>query len=221
MRISGYWASGSSDSIWVTTVKSPDVLIYKPVSAAEFRQIITVSVLLKSPFSQCYVIIQLPSLSFLLEENALEVPHVFQKSFFFFLQNIFPHLKWIPLHQLLLDQLLILLRFSFFKQAKAVWSTRPTVDIYSISFSRSGLPWWLSSKESAGNAGDTGTWVQSLGGEDLLEEEIATHSSILAWTIQWTEEPGELQPKGSQRIGHDWVFLQLGMTSGTWSHWPP
>ena len=97
------------------TVKSPDVLIYKPVSAAEFRQIITVSVLLKSPFSQCYVIIQLPSLSFLLEENALEVPHVFQKSFFFFfLQNIF------PLHQLLLDQLLILLRFSFFKQAKAV-----------------------------------------------------------------------------------------------------
>ena len=141
--------------------------------------------------------------------------------FFFFLQNIFPHLKWIPLHQLLLDQLLILLRFSFFKQAKAVWSTRPTVDIYSISFSRSGLPWWLSSKESAGNAGDTGTWVQSLGGEDLLEEEIATHSSILAWTIQWTEEPGELQPKGSQRIGHDWVFLQLGMTSGTWSHWPP
>ena len=42
------------------------------------------------------------------------------------------------------------------------------------------------------------TWVQSLGGEDPLEEEMATHSSILAWEIPWTEEPGGLQSKGSQ-----------------------
>ena len=41
-------------------------------------------------------------------------------------------------------------------------------------------------------------WVQSLGGEDLLEKEIATHCSILAWRIPWTEEPGGLQSMGSQ-----------------------
>ena len=47
------------------------------------------------------------------------------------------------------------------------------------------------------------TWVQSLGREDLLEKEIATHSRILAWKIPWTEEPGRLQSTGSQRVGHD------------------
>ena len=45
--------------------------------------------------------------------------------------------------------------------------------------------------------------VQSLGQEDLLEKEMATHSSILAWKIPWTEEPGRLQSMGSQRVGHD------------------
>ena len=44
--------------------------------------------------------------------------------------------------------------------------------------------------------------VQSLGQEDPLEEEIATHSSILAWKISWREEPGRLQSMQSQRIGH-------------------
>ena len=47
------------------------------------------------------------------------------------------------------------------------------------------------------------TQVRSLGREDPLEEEMATHSSILAWKITWTEEPGGLQSKGSQRVGHD------------------
>ena len=47
------------------------------------------------------------------------------------------------------------------------------------------------------------TRVQSLGQEDPLEKETATHSSILAWRIPWTEEPGELQSMGSQRVGHD------------------
>ena len=42
-------------------------------------------------------------------------------------------------------------------------------------------------------------WVQSLGQEDLLEDKMATHSSILAWIIPWTEEPGGLQSMGSQR----------------------
>ena len=46
------------------------------------------------------------------------------------------------------------------------------------------------------------TWVQSLGWEDPLEEEMATHSSILAWRIPCTEEPGELQSMGLQTVGH-------------------
>ena len=47
------------------------------------------------------------------------------------------------------------------------------------------------------------TWVQSLGWEDPLEKEMATHSSILSWRIPWREEPGRLQSMGSQRVGHD------------------
>ena len=57
------------------------------------------------------------------------------------------------------------------------------------------------------------TQVQSLGGEDPLEKEMATHSSILAWKIPWTEEPGGLQSMGSQRVRHCWVTslsLSLG-----------
>ena len=49
------------------------------------------------------------------------------------------------------------------------------------------------------------TWVQSLGQRDPLEKGIATHSSILAWRIPWTKEPGGLQSLGSLRVGHDWV----------------
>ena len=47
------------------------------------------------------------------------------------------------------------------------------------------------------------TQIQSSGRDDPLEKEMATHSSILAWEIPWTEEPGGLQPIGSQRVGHD------------------
>ena len=47
------------------------------------------------------------------------------------------------------------------------------------------------------------TWVRSLGQEDPLEMEMATHPSILAWRIPWTEEPGGLQPTAMQRAGHD------------------
>ena len=46
-------------------------------------------------------------------------------------------------------------------------------------------------------------WVQSLGREDPLEEGMATHSSIFAWKVPWTEEPDRLQPIGSQRVRHD------------------
>ena len=47
------------------------------------------------------------------------------------------------------------------------------------------------------------TWVRSLGWEDPLEKEMATHSSILAWRIPWIEELGGVQSMGSQRVGHD------------------
>ena len=49
------------------------------------------------------------------------------------------------------------------------------------------------------------TQVQALGGEDPLEKGMATHFSILAWRIPWTEEPGSLQSVGLQRVGHDWA----------------
>ena len=77
-------------------------------------------------------------------------------------------------------------------------------------------------KESSTNAGDQ---VQSLGQEDPLKKGMATHSSILAWRIPWTEEPIRLQFMGSQRVGHDWAThtftfwivkdKQWGQTSGS------
>ena len=47
------------------------------------------------------------------------------------------------------------------------------------------------------------TWIRSLGQEDFLEKEMATHSSVLPWRIPWTEEPGGLQSMGWQRVRHD------------------
>ena len=65
----------------------------------------------------------------------------------------------------------------------------------------SGFPGGSEVKASASNAGDLGS-IPGLG-EDPLEKEMATHSSILAWRIPWSEEPGRLQSPGSQRVGHD------------------
>ena len=57
------------------------------------------------------------------------------------------------------------------------------------------------------------TWVRSLGWEDPLEKEMATHSSILACRIPWTEEPGGLQSTGLQRVRHDWaISLSLSLS---------
>ena len=58
-------------------------------------------------------------------------------------------------------------------------------------------------KNSPANVGDIRDKVQSLGQEDPLEKDMATHSSILAWRIPWTEQLGRLQPTGSQRVRHD------------------
>ena len=68
------------------------------------------------------------------------------------------------------------------------------------------LPRWLSGKEFHLSMQEM--WVPSLGQEDLLEKEMAAHSSILAWRTPWREEPGVLQSMGSQRVGHDGVTKQ-------------
>ena len=59
--------------------------------------------------------------------------------------------------------------------------------------------------------------VRSLGREDPLEEGMATHSSILAWEIPWTEEPGGLQSVGSQRVRHDRATEQQQIRVNSWS----
>ena len=51
-------------------------------------------------------------------------------------------------------------------------------------------------------------WIWSLGQKDPLEKDMETHSSILAWEISWTEEPGKLQSMRSQRVRHDWEHMQ-------------
>ena len=68
------------------------------------------------------------------------------------------------------------------------------------SYIREGFPGGSEVKASACKAGDLGS---SLGQEDPVEKEMATHSSILAWRIPWMEEPGRLQSTGLQRVGHD------------------
>ena len=63
------------------------------------------------------------------------------------------------------------------------------------------------------------TWDASLDQEDLLEKGMATHSSILAWRIPWTEESGGLQSMGSQRVGHDWATnTDINLYDKYWNH---
>ena len=64
------------------------------------------------------------------------------------------------------------------------------------------------------------TWVQSLTGEDPLEEEMATHSSNLAWRIPWTEQPDGLWSMGSQRVRHDLVCLHAGTSAALCTYCP-
>ena len=56
-------------------------------------------------------------------------------------------------------------------------------------------------------------WVRSLGREDPLQKEMATHSSTLAWKIPWTEEPGRLRSMGSEKVGHGWA---TSLSTGYW-----
>ena len=73
---------------------------------------------------------------------------------------------------------------------------------FHVLIAHMGLPGGLYSKESACNEGDSGLIP---GWEDPLEEGMATLSSVLAWRIPWTEEPGRLRSMGSQRVGHNWA----------------
>ena len=68
-----------------------------------------------------------------------------------------------------------------------------------------GLPWWLSDEEAACQYKRS---EFNPGQEDPLEKEMVTHSSILAWEIPWTEEPGGLQSMGPQRVRSDWATEQ-------------
>ena len=72
-----------------------------------------------------------------------------------------------------------------------------------MQYTTLGFPGGASGKEPACQCRRHKTWVSFLDQEDSLEEDIVTHSSILAWRIPWTEEPGGLQSKGSQRVGHN------------------
>ena len=82
------------------------------------------------------------------------------------------------------------------------WICQSSSTIYIALTLYLGFPGGSDSKESACNAGDM---VWSMDREDPLEKEMATHSSILAWRIPRTEEPGGLQSMGSQRVRHDWA----------------
>ena len=81
---------------------------------------------------------------------------------------------------------------------------------FKITFSISSLVGGSDDKESPAKRQ---TQVRSLGQEDPLEKEMAPHSSTLAWTIPWTEEPGRLQSMGLQIVGHDWA-TSLSLSHG-------
>ena len=68
-----------------------------------------------------------------------------------------------------------------------------------------GLPWWLSGKDFGYNAGDAGNTGSNTASGGSPGWKMATHSSFLAWKIPWTEEPGGLEFKEYQRVGHDWA----------------
>ena len=87
-------------------------------------------------------------------------------------------------------------------------------DLRKDKFQKVGFPGGSDSKESACNAGDLSSIPRR---EDPLEKGMATHPSIVAWRIPWMKEPGELQSRGSQRVGHDWAtntFTFRGSSEG-------
>ena len=87
-------------------------------------------------------------------------------------------------------------------------SWRRVSQVWGLEWVKAWIPRWLSGKEPFCNEEIQEMQFQSLGWEDLLEKEMATHSSILAWKIPWTEESGGLQSIVLQRFGHNLVTKQ-------------
>ena len=84
-----------------------------------------------------------------------------------------------------------------------------------ILWRKQGLPRWLTGKESACQGRrHRRCRFKTQGQEDPLEEQMATHSGILAWEIPWTEEPGGLQSMGSERLRHNWAPTHTGKDRG-------
>ena len=102
---------------------------------------------------------------------------------------------------------------------------RCTLPINDLAAAAASFPGGTRDKEPACQCRRQKTQVWSLGWEDPLEEETATHSSILVWEIPWTEEPGRLQSMGSQIVGHDCTHVHIDPRSALlclkteW--WPP
>ena len=94
---------------------------------------------------------------------------------------------------------------------KSVYYWKGISPKYSHSKELTGLPRWLRCWRT--HLPMQETQVQSLSQEDPLEEKMATHSSILAWRIPWTEEPAGLQSIGSQRVEHNWSALACTLTT--------
>ena len=99
--------------------------------------------------------------------------------------------------------LLYILTSTWYCQSSFSFGVNKSVEVFHCSFNlyfpneKCRLPWWLSGKEFACQ------WMSSLGQEDPVEKEMASHSSVLAWEIPGTEEPGELKSVGLQRVKHD------------------
>ena len=97
-------------------------------------------------------------------------------------------------------------------------STEVTDRTYSLQSLVKGLPWWLRWQRIHLQCRRPGS--NPLGWEDSAEEEMATHFSIFAWEISWTEEPGGLQSTGLQKVRHDWATFILLFTFEKYPH-PP
>ena len=97
---------------------------------------------------------------------------------------------------------------TFARREKRGWGSQNGLQFGNSLIKQVIFPGGSDGKESAYNVE---TWVWSLGPEVPLEKGMATHSSILAWRILWTEEPGGLQSMGLQRVGHDWATSTLAL----------
>ena len=143
-------------------------------------------------------------------------PYLFNKTAVETLSSSALHYQFSQLYSI--RPIIMKCRYSYFKII--ILNPLPDTDIYLFPFSSSlGKVFWSSffpfslfrlwasivaqSVKNLPAVQETQVW--SLGWEDPLEKEMATHSSILAWKISWTQEPGGMQSMGSQRVGHDWV----------------